>query len=110
MVVEGWLARAAAARPAHPALVTPEGSWTYAQLLDAASAGARELAYAGVEAGQRVAIVLPGGLAFVQALHACMLLGAVAVPGDTRLTAGERVQVSEGSALVIAEPLPLARR
>src|SRR5439155_475050 len=79
MVVEGWLARAAAARPAHPALITPAGSWSYAQLLAAAYAGAQELAHAGVQAGARVAIELPGGLAFAQAMHACMLLGAVAV-------------------------------
>jgi O-succinylbenzoic acid--CoA ligase len=108
MVVEGWLARAAAARPAHPALITPAGSWSYAQLLAAADAGAQELAHAGVQAGARVAIALPGGLAFAQALHACMLLGAVAVPVDTRLTPRERAQVSAGSAQVIAEPLPPA--
>src|SRR5438309_606845 len=108
MVVEGWLARAAAARPAHPALITPAGSWSYAQLLAAADAGAQELAHAGVQAGARVAIALPGGLAFAQALHACMLLGAVAVPVDTRLTPRERAQVSAGSTQVIAEPLPPA--
>src|SRR5438552_2987584 len=108
MVVEGWLARAAAARPAHPALITPAGIWSYAQLLAAADAGAQELAHAGVQAGARVAIALPGGLAFAQALHACMLLGAVAVPVDTRLTPRERAQVSAGSTQVIAEPLPPA--
>jgi len=32
--------------------------------------------------GQRVAIALPAGLPFVAALHACLLIGAVAVPGD----------------------------
>ena len=37
--------------------------------------------------GERVAIALPPGLAFAQALHACLLLGAVAVPVDLRLTA-----------------------
>ena len=33
-----WLQRAAALRPDHPAVVTPEGSLTYAQLLAEASA------------------------------------------------------------------------
>src|SRR2546428_759834 len=40
MVVEGWLARAAAARPGRTAVRTPAGSWSYAELLGAAQAGA----------------------------------------------------------------------
>jgi len=90
MVVEAWLARAAAARPRHTALQTPAGSWSYAELLAAARSGAAELAQRGAGAGERVAIALPPSLAFAQALHACMLLGAVAVPLDPRLTAGGR--------------------
>jgi o-succinylbenzoate---CoA ligase len=106
MVVEAWLARAAAARPLHAALQTPEGSWSYAELLAAARSGAAELAERGACAGERVAIALPPGLAFAHALHACMLLGAVAVPLDPRLTAGERARVMEGSSIVLEEPLP----
>jgi O-succinylbenzoic acid--CoA ligase len=105
MVVEAWLVRAAAARPRHTALQTPEGSWSYAELLAAARAGAAELAQRGAGAGERVAIALPPGLAFAQALHACMLLGAVAVPLDPRLTAGERAHVLEGARVVLEEPL-----
>ena len=41
----------------------------------------------GAARGERVAIALPAGLAFAQALHACLLLGAVAVPVDLRLAA-----------------------
>ena len=41
-------------------------------------------------AGTRVAIALPAGLEFAQALHACLLLGAVAVPVDLRLAPAER--------------------
>ncbi len=61
---------------------------TYAELLAVASAGAAELAARGAGPGQRVAIALPPGLAFAQALHACLLLGAVAVPVDLRLIGG----------------------
>src|SRR5262245_25533926 len=110
MVVEAWLTRAAAARPRHTALQTPEGSWSYAELLAAARSGAAELARRGAGAGERVAIALPPGLAFAQALHACMLLGAVAVPLDPRLTAGERAHVLEGSSIVLEQPLPAPRR
>ncbi|MDQ6810449.1 MAG: AMP-binding protein, partial [Actinomycetota bacterium] len=80
MVVEGWLLRAAAARPGHTALETPQGSCSYAELLAAARIGAAELARRGVEPGDRVAIALPPGLAFARGLHACLLLGAAAVP------------------------------
>ena len=78
MVVEGWLARAATARPQGTALEAPGASWSYAELLAAARAGAGDLAARGVGPGERVAIALPAGFGFAQALHACLLLGAVA--------------------------------
>src|SRR5262249_36063513 len=67
MVVEAWLARAAAARPRHTALQTPEGSWSYAELLAAARAGAAELAQLGAGSRERGAVALPPGLAVAQA-------------------------------------------
>jgi O-succinylbenzoic acid--CoA ligase len=104
MIVEGWLPRAAAMRPGGVALQTPHGAVTYAELLADASIGADELAARGVRAGQPVAIALPPGLAFARALHACLLLGAVAVPVDLRLLAAERQLVTDG-AVVVEEPL-----
>jgi O-succinylbenzoic acid--CoA ligase len=106
MVVEAWLARAAAARPGSVALDTPAGSATYAQLLASANAAAGDLATRGVGAGERVAIALPAGLDFAYALHACMLLGAIAVPVDLRLSARERTRVAHGAAVVVEQPLP----
>jgi O-succinylbenzoic acid--CoA ligase len=108
MIVEGWLPRAAAARPGGVALQTPHGSLSYAELLACASAGASELATRGVEPGQRVAIALPPGLAFAQALHACLLLGAVAVPVDLRLLPAERETIAAGAAVCVEEPLSIA--
>ncbi len=105
MVVEGWLERAAATVPELAAVETPHGSLSYAQMLLAARAGAGELAERGVAPGARVAIALPPGLAFAQALHACLLLGAVAVPVDLRLSAPEREHVTAGAALVLDAPL-----
>ncbi|HYM54643.1 MAG TPA: AMP-binding protein [Solirubrobacteraceae bacterium] len=105
MVVEAWLARAAQARPEHMALQTPRGDWSYAELYAAARVGAGELAGLGVDPGDRVAIALPGGLAFAQALHACLLLGAVAVPVDLRLSAAERARIAEGAVALVREPL-----
>ncbi len=106
MLVEAWLARAARAQPQRVALQTPGGSWTYAELLDAAVAGAGALAQRDVRPGERVAIALPAGLEFAAALHACMLLGAVAVPLDLRLSAPERAAIATGAAALVEQPLP----
>ena len=105
MVVEGWLARAAMVRGDHTALDAPDGSCNYAQLYAAARLGADELIAAGVRPGARVAIALPGGLAFAQVLHACLLLGAVAVPVDLRLSPGEREAITGRADVIVAEPL-----
>ena len=106
MVVEGWLARAAALRPDGAALETPTGSWSYAELHAAASAGAAELSRRGAGPGRHVAIALPPGLAFAQALHACLLIGAPAVPVDLRLSGTERARIVEAAAVLVDEPLP----
>src|SRR5277367_4300088 len=73
MVVEGWLERAARARPRHTALETLHGSPSYAELLALARAGAEELSQRGARRGEKVAIAMPPGLGFAQALHACLL-------------------------------------
>ncbi len=105
MQVEAWLARAARLRPAWTALEGPDGRCTYSELDARARARARALRAEGVSAGDRVAIVLPAGLDFAYALHACLLLGAVAVPVDVRLGPAERSLQCERAALVVAEPL-----
>ena len=79
--VEDWLTAAAAARPDHVALVADEGTLTFAELDERADRRARELAAAGVAAGDRVAVSHPPGLAFAELLHALPRLGAVLEPG-----------------------------
>jgi O-succinylbenzoic acid--CoA ligase len=105
MQVEAWLQRAACSAPTLTALQAPEGRLSYGELLGMARAGADELSERGVRPDERVAIALPAGLAFAQALHACWLLGAVAVPIDLRLTSSERERIIEGASLVVGEPL-----
>jgi o-succinylbenzoate---CoA ligase len=105
MVVEPWLRRAAASRGARPALQTPEGSCTYTQLLARALAGEAELVRRGATPGTRVAIALSPGMAFAEALHACLLLGAVAVPVDLRLASAERERIIADSDLLVSERL-----
>ncbi|HTA36430.1 MAG TPA: AMP-binding protein [Solirubrobacteraceae bacterium] len=105
MLVEAWLSRAAASRPDHVALQTPAGRCSYAELLDGASAAAAQLAQEGAGPGGRVAIALAPGIDFACALHACMLLGAVAVPVDLRLSASERDAIASGCVLRVEQPL-----
>jgi len=104
-VVEGWLERAARARPGHAALESGGARITYAELRAAARAGARALARRGVGRGQEVAIAMAPGAGFATAVHACLLAGAVAVPVDPRLSQAERRRVAAGAALVLEEPL-----
>jgi o-succinylbenzoate---CoA ligase len=110
MVVEGWLERAAATHPARTAIETPQGSRSYIELLADARGAAAELSRRGIERGDRVAIALPPGLAFAQALHACFLLGTVAVPVDLRLSARERERIAAGAAVLVEEPLDITTR
>jgi o-succinylbenzoate---CoA ligase len=105
MLVEGWLTRAASVHPTRIALDTPNGSWSYAELHAAARLGASELRARGARSGERVAIALPPGLAFAQALHACLLLGAVAVPVDLRLASSERARIAAGADVLVDGPL-----
>jgi len=105
MIVEGWLERAAAMSPARTALETPTGSLSYEELLVGTRASAAELQRRAVQPGDRVAIGLLPGLAFAEALHACLLLGAVAVPVDLRLSSTERARIIDGAAVSVAEPL-----
>ncbi len=106
MQVEAWLQRAASSAPALTALETPQARVTYAELAQAARVGASELVVRGARRGGRVAIALAPGIEFAQALHACMLLGAVAVPVDLRLTAQEREPLIADCVLV-DQPLPV---
>ncbi len=105
MLVQAWLTRAAAERPRALALETPAGGCTYAELLIAANSAACELATRGVHREERVAIALPAGLDFARALHACLLLGVVAVPLDLRLSERERAMLASTCSLTVAEPL-----
>ena len=105
MQVEAWLRRAARTAPDVTALQTPEAEVSYAELWRLAGAGAGELVELGARRGQRVAIALAPGIEFAQALHACWLLGAIAVPVDLRLTAAERAKVAAEASVHIERPL-----
>jgi O-succinylbenzoic acid--CoA ligase len=108
MLVEGWLARAAALRPGRIALDTPAGVCTYAELLVHVAGAAAQLRERGAGAGERVAIALPAGLDFAYALHACLMLGAIAVPIDLRVPAAERARIVDAATVLIDRPLAVS--
>jgi O-succinylbenzoic acid--CoA ligase len=96
--MQAWLERAAAVWPDRVAVETADGALTYAEL----RRRARGLA-AGP--GDRVAILLPPGLDFAVALHACLLAGAVAMPVDLRLSERERDAQLREAGVVVDAPL-----
>ena len=99
--MEPWLARAARIQPDRIALRTADGTNTTYAELHASSAGvAAALLERGVVPGDRVALALPSE-ELVVALHACLHLGAVAVPVDLRLTEAERAHRTAQATLVI---------
>ena len=71
-----------AARSMHPALRGPDLELSYGELTDAVRSLARQLAGAGVGAGDRVALILPNSCEYVVAFLAITALAAIVVPID----------------------------
>src|ERR1700755_43438 len=62
------------------------GSWTYAQLMEAAATSAHLLSERGVRTGDRVILWAPNSFEWMAAFWGCLLRGAVAVPLDDGAT------------------------
>lgn len=107
MLIDAWLRRAGAERPAVPAVIDDEGTLTYAALDAAAGAVASGLRASGIARGDRVGLVLPPGAAFARALHGTLRAGAVAVPVDPRLGPDDRAARLGGCALVVEDEPPV---
>jgi acyl-CoA synthetase (AMP-forming)/AMP-acid ligase II len=92
--------------PEAPFLFTATEAVRFREAEERATALAAALAHQGVEAGDRVAILLPGCVEFVYTFLALTKLGAVAVPLDPRLTESEvryLLRHAEATALVTVE-------
>jgi fatty-acyl-CoA synthase len=83
------LARHAAERPARTAFIEGDETLDFAGLEVASRRLAAGFAGLGAGAGERVALWLPNGLAYVTAFLACAQLGAIAVSVNTRFRAVE---------------------
>jgi len=73
----------AAGRGDRPAIVTPEGTVTYAELAAGVARAARLLDRLGLQTEQRVALLLPDGPAFADVFFGAMKAGLVPVPLST---------------------------
>src|SRR5256885_9115954 len=103
--VADLITEAAASVPRHPALLDePSGvSLTWGAVERAGHAFAARLLAAGLEAGDRVAIGLPGNVAFCVAFFGVLRAGGVAVPLSIDLPATEirRLLADSGARLLI---------
>lgn len=87
--IGSWLERRFQRSGPKIALVDGDRTLTYAQLRDRSARIATALDHAGVEQGDRVALLGENSAEFVTALFGTELLGAVFVPLNTRLAPGE---------------------
>ncbi|MCW2494472.1 AMP-binding protein [Jatrophihabitans sp.] len=102
----GFLIRSASVWARRPAVVDGDRVWTYAEHHDRVQALAGLLTSRfGVAPGDRVATLLPNIATMLEAHYAVPGVGAVLVPLNTRLTAGDYAYILDhsGAALVIAE-------
>src|SRR5215207_588831 len=100
-----WLSAAAGRHPDRVAVEAPGESVTYRELLLRAVRAAGGLHMRGVRRGEPVALMLEPGLAFVEALHGCLLLGAPAVPIDPRLADRERERLLREIEVRVERPM-----
>jgi fatty-acyl-CoA synthase len=108
--VSGWaeattmgdlLLRSAERRPDHEALVFPHERVTYREVADRAIRSARSLAALGVSRGDHVGLLMPNCPDFVFGFFGVQLLGAVAVPINTRFRVRELGYLIENADLVV---------
>ncbi|MGD2071162.1 MAG: AMP-binding protein, partial [Gemmatimonadota bacterium] len=102
------LAHRATTDPERPFVTFRDVEWTYGEIDTRADALAAAMAHLGIEAGDRVAILLPAWPEYVVAMFAAAKLGAVIVPLNPRLTTPElhyMLRHSEAAIAVTVETL-----
>jgi pyochelin synthetase len=98
----------ASVAPHHPAILCGDASLSYGELAAAAESFAKVLRTHGVGPGDRVAVVLPKGLAQMIAVYATLLAGAAYVPIDPASPPrriGQLVDDVGASAIVTADAI-----
>ena len=77
-LVPDWLNRRARTHADHPAIIAEGRAVTYAALARRAHAASERIGRLGVQRGDRVAVLLRGGLDFVDTMYGLMRCGAIA--------------------------------
>ncbi|QGN35008.1 long-chain fatty acid--CoA ligase [Microlunatus sp. Gsoil 973] len=102
-----WLTSQAAIRPDAPAVKQGELTISYARLDDASARAAALLEAHGVKAGDRVSLIMPNVAYFPIAYYGILRLGAVVVPTNPLLKAGEISYVWQDSEVSVAVVLDM---
>ncbi len=107
-----WLSGRAARTPERIAIEFEDRRVSFGALAAGARRRARGLAEHGVAPGDRVAVLVPNGLAWVETLHAVLSLGASILPLNLRLTASELALplADARPTLLVHDDGPLAER
>jgi fatty-acyl-CoA synthase len=103
-----FLERSAAVWADRPAVVSGDRTWSYAEHLERVRRVAGALRSLGVEPGDRVATLLPNVPLMLELHYAVPAVGAVLVPLNTRLAAGDYAYILEHSGakvIAVAEEL-----
>lgn len=84
-----WLVTTARHRPDHLALIDPDETLTYADLLERMHGSAQALLDAGLQRGEPVCFAMTPSADYLVKILGCLLAGGVAAPVNTRLTPTE---------------------
>ena len=87
--IASWVSARAATDPSRPAIRQGDQVLTYAALDDASARFATVLTDHGVQPGDRVALIMPNVAYFPIAYYAILRIGAIVVPMNPMLKAGE---------------------
>ena len=106
MLLADTLKKAYQLFPRKEAIVCGGRRWTYGEFTGRISRFVRFLKEAGIEKGDRVAILHPNCHCFLESYYAIALRGAAAVPLNFRLSAGEIALIvnDAGARVLIADP------
>lgn len=89
MIYAHSIGRALRNFPDRSALISDTGHVTFRELHERVAGIARALRCAGFNSGDRLAILLPNAPAYIELIYACIWLGVVVIPLNTRLSAVE---------------------